>query len=104
MTFIRHIEDFTCGHCKAKVTGSGYTNHCPKCLWSAHVDVDPGDRAAACGGMMEPVRIEGTTPKYIIVHRCVTCGFERRNKIDDADEADAIVAIIQTFAKNAPIA
>lgn len=23
-----------CEHCSAEVLGTGYTNHCPKCLWS----------------------------------------------------------------------
>ena len=50
--FTRVVEDFTCGQCGAAVTGDGYTNHCPLCLWSRHVDINPGDRAAECGGLM----------------------------------------------------
>jgi Zn finger protein HypA/HybF involved in hydrogenase expression len=48
--FKRTIEDFTCEHCGEQVTGNGFTNHCPQCLWSKHVDIDPGDRLALCGG------------------------------------------------------
>ncbi|MEK7158524.1 MAG: RNHCP domain-containing protein, partial [Patescibacteria group bacterium] len=44
-TFQRRVEDFTCESCGAQVTGDGYTNHCPQCLVSKHVDVYPGDRA-----------------------------------------------------------
>ncbi|MBU3901416.1 RNHCP domain-containing protein, partial [Patescibacteria group bacterium] len=44
--FQRKIEDFVCGHCGPKIKGTGYTDHCPKCLWSQHVDVNPGDRQA----------------------------------------------------------
>lgn len=93
MAFIRRIEDFACEHCGAHVAGTGYTNHCPVCLWSKHVDIDPGDRRAACGGLMEPIAIEGTSPEYVIVHRCTVCGLERRNRMQPGDSADAIVAI-----------
>ena len=71
----------------------GYTNHCPKCLWSKHVDVNPGDRNAQCGGMMEPIAIEGASSEYAIVHRCVRCGMERKNKADTLDSIEAIIAI-----------
>ena len=94
--FQRRIEDFVCEHCAAAVSGDGYTNHCPHCLWSKHVDVNPGDRAAPCGGMMQPVRIEGTTPHYTLVHRCVRCGFERRNTVRPADDPDAVIAVAKT--------
>ena len=92
-TFQRRIEDFVCEHCGHAVKGGGYTNHCPKCLWSKHVDVNPGDRAEKCGGMMEPVRIEGATPDYVLVHRCERCGIERRNKLSASDDMSAVAAI-----------
>ncbi|MHB1086175.1 MAG: RNHCP domain-containing protein [Minisyncoccota bacterium] len=93
MGFKRNKEDFVCEHCGKHVQGDGYTNHCPACLWSKHVDVDPGDRAAACGGMMKPTVLEGTTPKYVIVHVCERCDFRRRNKVQSNDEPAAIVAL-----------
>jgi hypothetical protein len=92
-SFQRRIENFRCEHCKAEVVGTGYTNHCPRCLWSKHVDVNPGDRAASCGGMMKPVRIQGSTPKYRIVHRCVLCGFERINSMQPLDSMEAIARL-----------
>ena len=67
MSFQRRIENFVCENCGYEVAGTGYTNHCPKCLWSKHVDIHPGDRSAACGGMMEPIRVEGASPEYAIV-------------------------------------
>jgi len=93
MSFQRNLEDFICEHCGAEVIGDGYTNHCPKCLWSKHVDVDPGDRAAPCGGMMDPIQIEGSTPQYVITHVCGSCGFTRRNKVQKYDEGAAIIAL-----------
>lgn len=93
MAFVRKQEDFICEHCGAKVAGTGYTNHCPHCLWSKHVDVDPGDRAQSCGGMMEPVALEGSTPRYRIRHRCVRCGFERMQNAAPEDDPQALVAL-----------
>lgn len=93
MSFTRTIEDFTCGHCGTHVTGDGYTNHCPCCLWSRHVDISPGDRAQSCGAMMEPVALEGSTPDYVIVHRCEKCGAVRRVRVSPADDPEAVVAL-----------
>ncbi|HUO50062.1 MAG TPA: RNHCP domain-containing protein [Candidatus Paceibacterota bacterium] len=93
MAFIRTVEDFTCAHCGARVIGTGYTNHCPQCLWSKHVDNDPGDRAAVCGGMMEPIALEGSTPQYRIVHRCSVCGIVRRVTVAESDDPAAIIAL-----------
>lgn len=90
MSFFRRIEDFKCEHCGAPVTGDGYTNHCPKCLWSKHVDVDPGDRASECGGMMEPVSVERDGDEWILTHRCEKCGHAKRNKMSPPDNFDAI--------------
>ncbi len=98
MSFQKRVEDFVCAKCATKVKGSGHTNHCPQCLWSAHVDNDPGDRAAECGGMMEPLRIEGSTGHYRIVHRCVVCGIERSV---DAGKDDNIEALVALASKNA---
>lgn len=96
--FQRTIEDFTCEHCGAPVVGTGYTNHCPHCLWSKHVDINPGDRSAGCLGLMEPIRIEGTAARFRIVHRCTRCVLERRNDVAANDEPDALVAIAQKAA------
>lgn len=90
-TFQRTVEDFTCEHCGAKVKGDGYTNHCPHCLYSKHVDINPGDREEECGGLMEPVDLELKDGKYIIVHRCQKCGFVRRNKVCDGDDFKAVI-------------
>lgn len=93
MSFVRNVEDFTCEHCGQAVKGTGYTNHCPKCLWSKHVDVEPGDRAERCGGMMEPTALEGGTPHYRIVHTCTFCGAVRRVDVASNDSPEAIVTL-----------
>ena len=92
--FIKNKEDFVCEKCGTKVIGNGYTNHCPECLWSKHVDVFPGDRAGKCGGLMEPVRVEVKNKEYIIIHKCQKCGLERPNKAVKEDNFQMLVQIV----------
>ena len=98
--FQRKIEDFTCGHCHAKVKGNGYTNHCPRCLWSKHVDVNPGDRLETCDGMMKPVGIQLNHGEQILVHKCQICGLQKNNKVSSGDNITALTKLSETFAKN----
>ncbi|MEI6480394.1 MAG: RNHCP domain-containing protein [bacterium] len=92
--FQRNIEDFKCEHCGNEVKGSGYTNHCPNCLWSKHVDVNPGDRAEECGGMMKPVRVEtDRANEFMLVHKCERCGYERRNRVEKEDSVEKMMEI-----------
>ncbi len=93
--FTRKKEDFVCEHCQASVSGNGYTNHCPKCLYSKHVDVNPGDRVETCCGLMQPVGIEQKSREFIITHKCSKCGFKRKNKANKNDNFDEIVKITQ---------
>ena len=81
--FSKNDDGFICAHCGREVKPLGYTsrNHCPFCLWSLHVDVNPGDRANTCGGPLEPVSaLPDAKRGYIIIHRCQKCGELRRNK------------------------
>lgn len=79
MPFIARQEPFTCEHCGEDVapleTGS-YRNHCPRCLYSKHVDdKGPGDRASLCKGLMKPVGLDHRSNKgWMIVHLCTKCG------------------------------
>ena len=54
-------DTFTCKVCGRLCTpqeaGSDPRNHCPNCLSSLHVDIEPGDRASDCGGIMEPIAV-----------------------------------------------
>ena len=92
--FQKRVEDFICEHCGAAVKGNGYTNHCPQCLWSKHVDVNPGDRQATCRGLMEPFNAGLNGGKCIILHRCISCGFEKRNKTSENDNFNAILQLL----------
>ena len=96
--FTRTKEDFVCGHCEIPVSGDGYTNHCPKCFWSKHVDKNPGDREELCGGMMEPVSLLYKKGDYAIVHRCVRCGFERSNRLASTDDLEGLIKLFSEKA------
>ncbi len=98
--FQRTKEDFVCERCGFFVRGSGYTNHCPQCLYSKHVDINPGDRREVCRGLMEPVGVELKGSEYIISHRCLSCGFKKKNKASADDNFDAI---LQLSGRPAPI-
>jgi hypothetical protein len=91
--FQRTIESFNCEHCGTAVAGDGYTNHCPQCLWSKHVDKNPGDRAESCRGPMEPfgVLVHGT--EYTILHSCLTCGKEARVRSHRGDNFESLLLL-----------
>lgn len=91
--FVRRREDFICEHCGTKVVGDGYTNHCPKCLWSKHVDIMPGDRAEDCQGLMRPIDIKQTRDGYIITHKCEKCEALRNNKSSPNDDFEALLQL-----------
>ncbi len=91
--FTKTVENFNCAHCGAAVFGNGYTNHCPKCLWSRHVDNNPGDRAATCRGMMRPISVAPDGDRFIIIHKCERCGKVMRQRTSDNDDIDAIIAL-----------
>lgn len=97
--FIKIDENFKCIHCGYEVEPLGYTcrNHCPKCLWSVHLDINPGDRLSDCMGEMEPISVETDSRNgYNIIHKCIKCGAVRKNKTahEAAVQPDDIKKII----------
>lgn len=91
--FQRTIENFICENCGAEIIGNGYTDHCPKCLWGKHVDVNPGDRAASCGGPMEPMAVSIKNQEYRIDYQCQRCGHQFTVKAVEADGVDTIIEL-----------
>lgn len=88
---IARDEAFTCVYCKRDVPPHGRTarDHCPYCLRSLHVDVVPGDRAAGCGGRLDPFEVEITGRRIIIHYRCTRCGAEKSNRaLTDGEHPD----------------
>lgn len=56
------------------------------CLWSLHVDVHPGDRAATCRAPMQPVRVLYERGEFVLEHECTACGHVRRNRASPSDD------------------
>lgn len=93
-------EGFLCAHCGEKVRPNEVTSrdHCPKCLYSLHVDINPGDRQNPCRGTLRPVSAEPHPKKgFVIIYRCEKCGAVVRNKAAltgrDPDDTDAIIRL-----------
>ncbi len=85
---IHRNEVFECVHCKREVPyyQSKIRDHCPFCLRSVHVDKTPGDRAADCGALLEPVSffIEGAD--IYIEYQCGKCDHQYRIRSHPEDE------------------
>lgn len=92
-------EGFLCAHCGLQVEPHGRTarDHCPRCLRSQHVDEVPGDRAADCGQLMDPVSVDIRGSVTVLGYRCRGCGLERVNRaaLDGSvpDDWAAIIAL-----------
>ncbi len=87
--FTKNDNSFICQNCGFEVPTLKYTsrNHCPKCLASLHLDINPGDRASECHGIMDAVSSEPDTKKdFVIVHKCRKCGAIKRNKSASDDD------------------
>jgi hypothetical protein len=100
---IRLDEAFVCAHCGTDVPPHGRTarDHCPACLRSRHVDVVPGDRAADCGGILDPVSVEIKHGEAILTYKCRLCGAEKRNRaLSDGDVPDRADVIVRLSAGN----
>lgn len=94
--FTKIDEEFTCENCKSNVPKLGYTSrdHCPKCLYSKHVDINPGDRQEECHGLLEPVGLEINNKKgYVIIYKCKKCGAIRRNKAAEDDNMELLIKL-----------
>ncbi|MBT3219448.1 MAG: RNHCP domain-containing protein [Proteobacteria bacterium] len=98
---IRRDEFFECLQCGAPVSPHGRTarDHCPFCLYSLHVDIVPGDRAADCGGLLEPVEVEFRGSRAVICYQCLKCGERKVNQaILDGEPADSWESIMALSA------
>ncbi len=96
--FSKNDSGFICQNCGREVKPLKYSsrNHCPFCLCSLHLDVNPGDRLSECRGLMAPIFAEPDPKKgYIITHKCTKCNAVRRNKAAlGGEQSDDIKKII----------
>ena len=89
-------ESFICYNCKKEVSPLGYTarDHCPSCLYSLHVDINPGDRASKCKGHLIPIGIENNKKSgYKIIYKCEKCGKTTKNIMASDDDMDKIIEL-----------
>ena len=98
--FERKIEDFSCDNCHTFVEGDGYTDHCPSCLYSKHVDINPGDRDCVCEGSMQPIAAEVKKDGYRIYYKCLDCGYTHRVRSSPEDKFEAILPLLAKAIPN----
>lgn len=93
--FIKNDESFICENCKKTVANLIYStrDHCPYCLYSKHLDINPGDRKNLCKGLMTPIDIEKYKDTYKIIYKCNSCNELHKNIIADDDDMDEIIKI-----------
>lgn len=94
-------EKFICENCYNDVLPLGYTarDHCNHCLCSKHVDINPGDRANACKGLLRPIGIEKFKDTYKIIYRCDKCKQLHKNIMAIDDNYDLIVELSNVEGK-----
>lgn len=100
-------ESFTCRNCGYPVVpagaGSDHRNHCPNCLCSVHLDIEPGDRESDCGGLMEPVAVwVRKNGEWAIIHRCRRCGVFSSNRVAADDNPVKLMSIAMKPIGNPP--
>ena len=86
-------EEFICLNCGVKVKKLNYTarDHCPNCLYSKHVDINPGDRSNTCQGLLEPIGIEKHKDIFKIIYKCQKCKKIHKNIIANDDNMNLII-------------
>ena len=88
-------ENFLCENCGQLVSKLNYTarDHCNKCLYSKHVDINPGDRMNECKGLLEPIGIEKFKDTYKIIYKCKKCNQMHKNIIANDDNMNLIIEL-----------
>ena len=100
-TFTMRDEEFICRNCGRKVDKLGYTarDHCPYCLYSIHIDINPGDRLNTCLGLLKPIAIEKFKDSYKIVYKCEKCGQIHKNIMASDDDMNLIIDLTKETPK-----
>ena len=93
--FSKLDEEFICENCNKEVNKLNYTSrdHCPHCLYSKHVDTNPGDRKNECRGLLVPIDIEKFKDTYKIIYKCKKCNQTHKNIIATDDDFETIISI-----------
>lgn len=93
--FTMRDEEFICENCQKQVEKLNYTarDHCPYCLYSKHVDINPGDRQNNCKGLLEPISIEKFKSTYKIIYKCQKCNQLHKNIMANDDNYNKIIEL-----------
>lgn len=91
---------FQCVQCGASVhalTNGSFRNHCPYCLYSKHLDDQPGDRSSDCHGLMRPIDLCYSGNKgYQLIHQCKRCGKIVKNKVaENTVQEDQLIPFLK---------
>ena len=88
-------EEFICENCNKEISKLNYTarDHCNYCLYSKHVDINPGDRKNDCHGLLVPIGIEKFKDTYKIIYRCNKCGQLHKNVMASDDDMNEIIKL-----------
>lgn len=88
-------ETFICENCYKQVEKLNYTarDHCPHCLYSKHLDINPGDRLNDCQGLLKPIAIEKFKNTYKIIYKCEKCNQTHKNIMAIDDNYDKIIEL-----------
>ena len=88
-------ESFICENCHKNVEKLNYTarDHCPYCLYSKHVDINPGDRENTCQGLLQPISIEKFKSTYKIIYKCQKCNQLHKNITANDDNYEKIIEL-----------
>ena len=95
--FEKNDNPFICAVCGKNVPTLKYSSrdHCNNCLCSLHVDINPGDRANNCGGILIPIDVTQNNKKgYIITYRCEKCKKLHNNKTAEDDKFSTILSVM----------
>ncbi|MEG1363268.1 MAG: RNHCP domain-containing protein [Clostridia bacterium] len=98
--FKKNDNSFICCNCNKKVEKLKYTSrdHCNNCLYSIHVDIEPGDRLNDCLGLLVPINVIAKKDFYDIIYRCNKCDKIVVNKSAIDDNMDTILRIVKDYS------
>lgn len=94
--FKKNDEGFVCSNCGAVIPPLSYSSrdHCTRCLCSLHVDINPGDRANPCGGLLVPVSSAPDPKKgFVIEYECKKCKKHVRCRAANDDDTDLLIKL-----------
>lgn len=88
-------EEFICENCGELISKLKYSarDHCNHCLYSKHVDINPGDRSNTCLGLLKPIGIEKFKDTYKIIYKCEKCGSMHKNIVASDDDFNLIIKL-----------